>query len=148
MLQAGDAPMARTPATRKPRTSDGGLSRAGAPGPGRRRIVVTVCPKERGRVLLAAVRGGRRRRLDAAGVVESLRALVTRRRLEGLVAVREGCAGGCSRPGPNVGVTIHAVPPPGARPDHVAIGWKTYVYSLASLDSVAAIIDENLRAAE
>jgi hypothetical protein len=74
--------------------------------------------------------------------------VVARRQLEGRVSVREGCAGGCSRAGPNVDVTIHATPAPGARPDHVAIGWKTYVYALASLASVAAIIDENLDARE
>jgi hypothetical protein len=42
-------------------------------------------------------------------------------------------------------VTIHPVPRPGEKPDHVAIGGKRYVYSLASLDCVATIIDENLR---
>jgi hypothetical protein len=148
MLGAGDIPMARTPAIRKARRADGGRSRSAPPRPAGRRLVITVCPKERGRAVLAVVRGGRRRRLDAAGVAECLRALVARRRLEGLVCVREACAGGCSRPGPNIDVTMHAVPPPGAKPDHVAIGWKTYVYSLASLHSVAAIIDENLHAPE
>jgi hypothetical protein len=91
-------------------------------------------------------RGGRKRRLDAAGIAQALRDLVTARQLDGLVSVREGCAGGCSRAGPNVDVTIHAVTPPGAKPDHVAIGRKTYVYSLDSLDCVATIIDANLRA--
>ena len=28
--------------------------------------------------------------------------------------------------------------------DHVALGWKTYVYSLGSLPSLATIVDENL----
>ena len=113
-----------------------------------RHLVITVCPREPGIVALALDRGGRKRRLDAAGVAESLRDLVAARHLEGLVTVREGCAGGCSRSGPNVDVRIHPVARPGAKPDHVAIGWKTYVYSLACLDCVATIIDENLRASE
>ena len=70
------------------------------------------------------------------------------RRLDGYVNVCEGCAGGCSHAGPNVGVTMYPVPWPGEKPDHVAIGWKTYVYSLASLDCLATIIDENLRPPE
>jgi len=41
-------------------------------------------------------------------------------------------------------VTIHPATPPGQRPDHVAIGWKTYVYSLPALDCLATVIDENL----
>ena len=98
-------------------------------------------------VRLAVNRGERTRRLDAVGVAESLRDLVASRQLDGLVSVREGCAGGCSRAGPNVDVTIHSVRAPGAKPDHVAFGWKTYVYSLASLDCLAAVIDQNLRAA-
>jgi hypothetical protein len=118
--------------------------RSGAP----RRLVITICPREGGTVALAVDRGARKRRLDAAGVAQSLRTLVARQRLEALVSVREGCAGGCSRAGPNVDVTIHAPPQPGATPDHVAIGWKTYVYALASLDCLATIIDENLYAAE
>jgi len=45
-----------------------------------------------------------------------------------------------------VSVEIFAAPPPGARPDSVAVGWKTYVYSLPALDCLATILDENLRA--
>jgi len=70
------------------------------------------------------------------------------RRLEEYVSVCEGCAGGCARVGPNVGVTMYPVPRPGEKPDHVAIGWKTYVYSLASLDCLATILDENLHPPE
>jgi len=112
----------------------------------RRRLVITVCPRERGLVVLPVERGGRARRLDAATVAKSLRDLVAARRLGDRVCLREGCAGGCSRAGPNVDVRIHAATRPGEKPDHVAIGWKTYVYSLASLDCVATIIDENLHA--
>ena len=32
----------------------------------------------------------------------------------------------------------------GEREDHVAVGWKTYVYSLGSLDCLAAVLDDNL----
>ena len=37
------------------------------------------------------------------------------------------------------------MPAPGERPDNVAIGWRTYVGSLAEAPSLQAIIDENLR---
>ena len=113
-----------------------------------RRLTISICPRESGEVALPIERGGRARRLDAAGVLDALRGLVAARRLEDRVTFREGCAGGCGRPGPNVDVTIHLAPPPGQKPDHVALGWKTYVYSLASLDCLATVIDENLRAAE
>jgi hypothetical protein len=122
------------PSPRSPRNHAGGS----------RRLVVTVCPREPGTVALAVHRGGRRRRLDAALVAQCLRDLVRARRLDGIVSIREGCAGGCSRSGPNVDVRIHSA----AEADHVALGWKTYVYSLAGLDCVATIIDENLRASE
>ncbi len=113
-----------------------------------RRLVITVCPRELGMVVLPVDRGGRPRRLDAAAVARSLRDLVAARRLAGRVCVREGCAGGCGRAGPNVDVRVHLVARPGAKLDHVAIDWKTYVYSLASLDCVATILDENLSPAE
>jgi hypothetical protein len=109
-----------------------------------RRLVITVCPREPGVVVLPVSRGERARRLDAQALVRALRALVAARRLDGRVGLREGCAGGCSRAGPNVDVTIHPVPRPGEKPNHVAMGWRTYVYSLASLDCLATIIDENL----
>jgi hypothetical protein len=99
-------------------------------------------------VRLAVERGGRQRRLDAAGIARCLRDLVAARRLDDRVSVQEGCAGGCSRSGPNVDVRMYPVELPGAKPDHVAVGWKTYVYSLPSLDCVASIIDENLHASD
>jgi hypothetical protein len=113
-----------------------------------RRLVITVCLREAGTVRLALDRGGPRRQLDAARVAQSLRDLIAARRIDERVSVREGCAGGCSRCGPNVDVTMYPVAQPGAKPNQVAIGWKTYVYSLASLDCLASIIDENLYAAE
>jgi len=112
------------------------------------RLVITVCPREAGAVRLAVERGGRRRRLDARAVARALRELAAERRLEERVSVREGCAGGCGRAGPNVDVTIYRAPPRGDRPDHVALDWKTYVYSLAALDCLASVIEDNLRAAE
>lgn len=114
---------------------------------GERRLVVTVCPREPGVVVLPVERGGRAARLDAGAIAERLRALVAARKLGGRVRFREGCAGGCSSAGPNVSVEIFPVTPPGERPDHVAIGWKTYVYSLPTLDCLARVLDENLRAA-
>jgi hypothetical protein len=112
-----------------------------------RRLVVTVCPRERGVVVLPLERGARAMRLDAAGVLTALRALVARRRLGERVDIREGCAGGCWGAGPNVDVRVYAVGAPGERADHVALGWKTYVYSLPTLASLADVIDENLPAA-
>ena len=137
------------------RARNGRGDRAGAPAdprsPGEgapRRLTISICPRESGEVALPIERGGRVRRLDAVGVLDALRRLVAERQLEDRVTFREGCAGACGRPGPNVDVTIHLNPPPGEKPDHVALDWKTYVYSLASLDCLATIIDENLRAAE
>jgi hypothetical protein len=108
------------------------------------RLVVTVCPRERGAVVLPLERGGRAARLDAPGVLAALRALVARRGLDDRVHVRDGCAGGCWAAGPNVDVRVYATTNPGERPDHVALGWKTYVYSLPTLASLADVIDENL----
>jgi hypothetical protein len=106
--------------------------------------VVTVCPREPGIVVLPVLRGGRATRLDATTVFESLRALVATRRLEDCVRLREGCAGGCTQDGPNVSIEIFPPPRAGERPDHVAIGWKTYVYSLPTLACLATILEENL----
>jgi hypothetical protein len=109
-----------------------------------RRLVVTVCPREPGVVVLPVERGGRAARLGAPAILERLRALVAARGLADRVRFREGCAGGCRADGPNVSVEIFPVVPPGERPDHVAIGWKTYVYSLPTLRCLATILDENL----
>ncbi len=109
-----------------------------------RRLIVTVCPRERGVVTLPIERGGRATRLDASGVLGALRALVARRGLDDRVRVRDGCAGGCWSAGPNVDVRVYAAPAPGERPDHVALAWKTYVYSLPALASLADVIDQNL----
>jgi len=95
-------------------------------------------------IVLPVERGGRPRRLDASAVARSLRALVARRGYDALVSIREGCAGGCARMGPNVDVRIYPMSPPGAKPDTVAIDWKTYVYSLASLDCLVSVIEDNL----
>ena len=111
----------------------------------RRRLIITVCPKESGTVVLPVERGGPRRRLDAPAILRELQALVTRRNLDAVVRVREGCAGGCQGRGPNVSLTILAMPAPGERPDNVAVGWRTYVGSLAEAPSLQAIIDANLR---
>jgi hypothetical protein len=109
-----------------------------------RRLVVTVCPREPGVVALPIARGGPIVKLNAAAISRHLHELVAERELAERVRVREGCAGGCSGPGPNVSVEILPLTRPGEREDHVAIGWKTYVYSLASLDCLAAVIDDNL----
>jgi hypothetical protein len=108
-------------------------------------MVITVCLKEAGTVVLPVERGGPRRRLDAAAILRELQALVARRNLHGAVRVREGCAGGCQGCGPNVSLTFHAPTAPGQRPDEIAVGWRTYVGSLADLPSLQAILDQNQR---
>ena len=110
----------------------------------RRRLVITVCPRERGTVVLPARRGRRAARMDATILARELAAFVAERGLEHWVRIREGCAGGCWSPGPNVGITIYPAPRDGERHDHIAIGWRTYVYSLATLDALTRIIDDNL----
>lgn len=92
-------------------------------------------------MVLALKRGGRRLRLDAPAVSRHLAALATERGVADLVEIREACAGGCALAGPNVTVAIYPMTPPGERPDHVAIAWKTYVGSLAHLDALATILD-------
>lgn len=110
----------------------------------RRRLVVSVCPREPGVVVLPITRGARRKRLGAAAILTALEALVTARGLADRETLREACAGGCSGAGPNVSVAIHPLPAPGEPEDAVALGWKTYVYSLPTLDCLARVIDDNL----
>ena len=95
-------------------------------------------------VTLPVARGGRTVRLNAAAILKSLRELVAERGLDERVRLRDGCAGGCSGPGPNVSVEIFPLARPGEREDHVAVDWKTYVYSLGTLDCLAAVIEDNL----
>lgn len=95
-------------------------------------------------VRLSLRRGGRAQRLDAPAIARHLAALAAERGLGDRVRIREGCAGGCQGPGPNVDVTRYPLPHAGERQDHVAVGWKTYVYSISTLDCLATIIDENL----
>ena len=94
--------------------------------------------------MLPLERGGRAMRLDARGVLSGLRAVVEQRGLAQHVQIRDGCAGGCWSTGPNVDVRIYAAAAAGERDDHVALGFKTYVYSLPTLASLADVIDENL----
>jgi hypothetical protein len=111
-----------------------------------RRLVITVCPREPGAVVLPVERGGRARRLDAAAIAHDLRALIARRALESHVSLREGCAGGCYGNGPNVSVTVYPPARAGERADAIAVGWKTYVYSIGTLACLAQVIEENLDA--
>ena len=111
-----------------------------------RRLVISVCPREGGTVLMPVEQGERARRMDANAVLRQLQALVERRGLGEQVRIRDACAGGCGLRGPNVTVTIYPAVHPGERSDHVSVGWKTYVASLKSLDCLARVIDENLEA--
>jgi hypothetical protein len=109
-----------------------------------RRLLICVCLRETGTVVLPVERGGRARRLDAAGITRQLERLIARRGLTDQVRISDACAGGCSLRGPNVTVTIYPPVRRGERPDHVSIGWKTYVASLGALDCLARIIDDNV----
>lgn len=109
-----------------------------------RRIVITVCPLEPGLVTLPITRGGPRRRMGARAVAKHLTTLAAERGVSDRVEIRSGCAGGCWLKGPNVSVVIYPATPPDERPDHVAIAWKTYVASLADLDALETILEENL----
>jgi hypothetical protein len=109
-----------------------------------KRLIITVCPREPGVVVLPVERGGRARRLDAAAIVRELTGLIVQQGLADHVRLREGCAGGCYGSGPNVSVTIYPMARPGERADEIAVGWKTYVYTLATLTCLTQIIEENL----
>jgi hypothetical protein len=109
-----------------------------------RRLVISVCLREPGTIVLPVERGGRARRLDAAAITRHLATLIARRGLTDTVRVSDACAGGCGLRGPNVTVTMYAPVRPGEKPDHVAIGRKTYVASLDALDCLARVIDDNL----
>ena len=109
-----------------------------------RRLVISVCQREPGTIVLPVERGGRARRLDAAAITRHLAALIARRGLTDTVRVSDACAGGCGLRGPNVTVTMYAPVRPGEKPDHVSIGWKTYVGSLDALDCLARVIEDNL----
>lgn len=109
-----------------------------------RRLVINVCPLEAGLVRLPVRSGLRAVPMDARAIRQHLDELVRTRSLSDRVRVREACAGGCSGSGPNVSVTIYPEPRAGEPPDGIAIGWRTYVYSLATLDCLAAVIDDNL----
>ena len=82
--------------------------------------------------------------MDAAGLTRHLEALVERRRWHAHVRVQAACAGGCAGDGPNVSVAIFTVPRPGEAPDNIAIGWRTYVASLDTLDCLARVVEENV----
>ncbi len=111
-----------------------------------RRIVITVCPRERGTVKLPLRRRGPRIRMDALAIARHLTSLVESGGIERLVTIRQACAGGCSGPGPNVSLTLHPLRAPGEPEDEVAVGWKSYVASLATLPCLADVIDDNLPA--
>jgi hypothetical protein len=113
----------------------------------KRLLEITVCPLELGSVALPVERGRRPERMDARAIAQGLRDLIARRGLTGMVWLREDCAGGCHRAGPNVNVDVFLKAPPGEEQDHVAVESRSYVYSLASLGWLAQIIDENLRPA-
>jgi hypothetical protein len=109
-----------------------------------RLLEITVCFREQGSVVLAVERGGRRRRMDARALAAHLERLIARRGLAGTVWISEGCAGGCSRNGPNVNVDIFLKAPPGEEQDRIAVARRSYVYSLPALRWLGQIIDENL----
>lgn len=107
-------------------------------------LEITVCPRENGTVSLPVEKGSQRTTMNARALARHLKQLIAARGLTGEVWVREECAGGCWLSGPNVNVDCFAKAPPGEVQDHVAIGGRTYVYSLGSLDYLGQLIDENL----
>jgi hypothetical protein len=109
-----------------------------------RLVEITVCPRESGTVRLPVGKGSRRVTMNARALARHLERLIEARDLDGRVWVREGCAGGCWLSGPNVTVECFAKALPGELQDHIAIERKTYTYSLASLDSLSRLIDENV----
>ena len=109
-----------------------------------RRLVITVCSRETGVVVLPVERGERASRLDARAVAQRLRAIAERHGVADRVLVRDACAGGCSGRGPNVSVAIYPIPAPGERGDQVAVSWRTYVYTLPTLAYLAQVIEDNL----
>lgn len=112
----------------------------------KRLLEITVCLLELGSVALPVEPGGRPQRMDARAIRKHLERLIQRRGLAGTVVLREDCTGGCHRAGPNVNVDVFLKAPPGEEQDHVAVESKSCVYSLPSVDCLAQIIDENLRA--
>ena len=111
----------------------------------KRRLEITVCPLELGSVALPVERGEHPERMDARAIRKHLERLIQRHGLAGTVWLRENCAGGCHRAGPNVNVDVFLKAPPGEEQDHVAVESRSYVYSLPTLGWLAQIIDENLR---
>src|SRR5262245_50440888 len=108
------------------------------------RLVITVCPREPGGVVLPLERGERPRRLDAISLAAALEALVEARGLGGRVRVYRACAGGCGLAGPNVSVSVLPEPRPGEPPDHVAVRWRSYVGCLDTVQCLADVVDDNL----
>src|SRR5262249_50021410 len=99
---AGQLASSARAARRRRRTA----GRGAGPGVRPRRLVITVCPREPGVVVLPITRGGRAVRLDAEAIRRHLEELVAERGLGDRVRLREGCAGGCSGPGPNVSIEM------------------------------------------
>lgn len=122
------------------------MRRGNAPPPPRRHVV-TVCPREPGVVALPLERGGVVRPLDADAVLAGLEAVIAARALGDRVTLRRACAGGCLLRGPNVSVVSYPLVPPGERPDHVAVAWRSYVGSLDTLRCLADVLDDNVSAA-
>lgn len=114
----------------------------------KRLLEITVCPRETGSVVLPVERGGRPRRMDARAITGLLTDLIARRGLAATAWLRQDCAGGCDRAGPNVNVDVFAKAAPGQEQDHVAVAGRSYVYSLHALPCLAQIIDENLNPAK
>ena len=79
-------------------------------------------------------------------IVRDLRGLIARRQLADDVSLREGCAGGCYGSGPEPQRDDLSAVRPGERADGIAVSWKTYVYTLATLTCLAQVIEESLDA--
>src|SRR5205085_1195471 len=113
-----------------------------------RRIVAQAQRHLPGVVAVPLERGERVRRLDHDAAVAALETAIAARGLGERVTVRRACVGGCYLGGPNVGVVAYPLTPPGEKPDHVAVAWKTYVGSLETLRCLGDVLDDNISAGD
>ena len=113
-----------------------------------RRLVITVCPRELGVVTLPVARGGRAVKLSAAAILRHLAELVTERGSPSACGCARAAPAAARDPVPTYRSRSFRSRAPASAMDHVAVAWKTYVYSLASLECWPPSSRRNLRQPE